>query len=257
MTRPSRPIEQPRFVLQRGPAAPVEPCTCGSPFAVLRVTAGQLLLSCTACAATLDPTIVLFHELDPARRSPGHEGCPRRRVVVPRVREEVAASAVTKHGAERFDLFCPDCGNKDGAVGKAELSGGAFTKPRDNNAFQRTDVLERAKWRCELCCVHGVGLHVGHCLSLKDAQRMNVARDIHESLWNKCALCDDCNLANRGGYGEQSMSPSTYCGLSHTREEARRMLDFGTKGPEPVNPDFYRIYCLLRQRFTERRKEAA
>lgn len=253
-----RPSEHKRFILQHGPDAPVQPCSCGSPFGILRMNGAAPSLACADCSAALSTAMVLFHELDPSRRSPGHESCGPRRVVVPRVSDEVGREWVTKNGAARWDLFCVACGTKDGAVSKAELRGGRFVKRRDDNAFQRTDVLERAHHRCELCHARDVHLHVGHCLSLKDAEDMGVPREARESLWNKCALCEACNLANLGGYGERSMSPSTYCDLGHTRPEARRMLDFGAKGPEPVNGDFYRIYCLLRQRMLATRdKEAA
>jgi hypothetical protein len=250
----SRTIEQPRFVLQRGPDAPVEPCTCGSPFGILRMRDEQASLACAECSAPLNAALVQFHDLDPERRSPSHAACGQRRIVVPRVRDEVGREWTAKNGAERWDLFCVACGEKDGMVSKAVLLGGRFTKRRDDNAVQRIEVLERAGRRCDLCRACDVPLHVGHCLSVKDADAIGVPRAERESLWNKCALCEPCNVANLGGYGEKSMSPSTYCDLTHTRTEARKMLDIGR---EVVDPEFYRIYCLLRQRLAGRRKEAA
>ena len=251
-----RPIEQRRFVLQRNPDASVEPCLCGSPFGILRIV-GQVSLSCGSCGAALDPSIARHHDLDSDRRSPGHEQCSRHRIVVPKVGDEVDAAWVLKNGAARWDLFCVDCGEKDGSVQKNVLLGGRRVVRRDDNAFQRTDVLERAGRRCELCCAEGVPLHVGHCLSVKDANALSVPSTVRESLWNKCALCEACNVANMGGYGENSMSPSTYCNLTHTRAESRKMLDFGAKGPEPIDPEFYRIYGLLRERLLKCRKDAA
>lgn len=252
-----RPIEQPRFVLQRGPDSPVEPCACGCPFGVLRFALGVASLTCPDCGAALDASMVQLHEIDPAlRRSPGHPPCPSwSRVIVPKVRDEVGREWAAKNGAERWDMFCVECGEKDGSVKKDELRGYRTSKKRDDdNAAQRVEVLERAGHRCDLCCDHGVPLDVGHCLSKKDAESMGVAREVRESVWNKCALCRPCNLAHLGGYGERSMSPSTYCNLAHTRAEARQMLDIGR---EAVQPEFYRVYSLLRQRLAERRKETA
>ena len=246
-------LELPRFLIQRGPDSVVEPCTCGAVFAVLRVGAEPASLLCAECGREHDAEIIRFWESPRACR-PGPCPC-RRRVVVPRVREEVSA-AETRNGAERWDAFCVACGEKDGSVPKDALRGFRTARRRDKNAHQRVEILERAGKRCELCCKAGVALDVAHCLSASDARAMGVGPEVCESDWNKCALCTDCNGA-AGGYGERSMSPSTYCDLVHTKPEARTMLDFGVKGPRPVDPMFYRIYTLLRQRYLDRTKEAA
>ena len=258
MTGPN--VRQTRFVLQRGPDSAAEPCGCGSPFAVVTVAGGTASLRCMDCDSALDASMVRFHEIAPlARRSPGHPPCPSwSRVVVPKVREDVNAAAAIRLGAERWDLFCVACGDKDGSVPKDTLRGFRTVKRRDDdNQHQRTEVLERAGGRCDLCFRPGLPRDVGHCLSKSDADAMGVPREVRESLWNKCALCLECNQASHGGYGAQSMSPSAYCGLLFTREEARKMLDFGAKGPVSVDPTFYRIYSLLRQRRLDRSKEAA
>lgn len=255
-------FEQGRFVIQRGPDDPVEPCRCGSVFAGVLFRGGEPGGLFCVCGEALDPSIVRFYELPPERRSPGHDRCSRRRIVVPKVGEEVSGEWVKQNGASRFDLFCVDCGLKDGAVSKDDLRGYRTTKKRDDdNQHQRTEVLERARHRCEMCFRKGLPLHVGHCLSLGDVKILNartpdkppVQRDVPEDLWNKCALCEECNLAAYGGYGDRSMSPSTYCDLVFTAPEARKMLDYGRPA---AAEGFVRVYLLLFQ-VSRSRKEAA
>lgn len=244
----------PRFVLQRGPDEPVEPCPCGSPFGVLSVASGVPSLRCMACGAPLDVEMVRFYEIDPSkRRSPGHPPClVWQRIVIPKVREEVDAAGALRLGAERWDLFCVGCGDKDGSVTKDTLRGVRTVRRRDKNDFQRVEVLVRAQQRCELCFKAGVPLDVGHCLSDTDAKSLGVPPAVSESLMNKCALCVECNGTARG-YGGRSMHRSVYVTLSHTRDENRKMLDVG---PEAADPLFREIFRLLRDA-RALRKEAA
>lgn len=242
--------EQTRFVLQDGPDAAVQPCGCGSPFAAVRFSPDGAQLRCESCGGTC-PAIARFCDLDATRRSPGHAGCSRRRLIVPRVREEVDAEHALQ-GAERWDLFCVDCGQKDGMLAKDALRGYRTSRSYDKNNYQRPDVLARAGGRCEMCFAGpGVALDVGHCLSDADARELDVPPSLSESLMNKCALCRPCNQS----YGGRSMHRSAFVRLSHTREEHRKMLDIGLTAADET---FRKIFDLLkRARELRQQKEAA
>lgn len=240
--------EQKRYVLQSDPDGPVQPCGCGSPFAIVRFSPTGGDLRCEDCGER-STVQVRFHDLDATRRSPGHLQCSRRRAVVPRVREEVGAQHALL-GAERWDLFCVDCGQKDGMLAKGALLGHRPARRNDANAWQRPEVLARSGGRCEMCFTGpGVALDVGHCLSDADAKALGVAPDVSESLMNKCALCLPCNQA----CGGTSMPRSVFVGLSHTREENRKMLDVG---PDAADPLFRAVFALLKKARELRRQKA-
>jgi len=236
--------EQPRFVLQEHPDRPVQPCGCGSPFGIVKFSAAGSSLRCQDCDSALHVPVHL-HDLTDKRRSPSHDACSRRRIVVPRVREDVSAENALR-GAERLDLFCVDCGRKDGMLPKDALRAHPLGRRRDKNDVQRPDVVARAGGRCEMCFAGpGVALEVGHCLSKHDARVLEAAKvrvgdEIIESMMNKCALCLPCNQA----YSGRSMHRSIFVALAHTRAEFRKMLDVGEDTADPI---FRRIFALLKK----------
>lgn len=241
-----------RFVLQYGPDDAVKPCDCGSPFGILAFGGadGAVFLRCMTCGDALDEKMVRYVSVPPERNlKGGHTKCGLRRVVVPRVREEVTdLDFVRTNGAETFGLYCVVCGHHAGSVAKDELRGyQTQRRRRDNNQHQRTEVLERANGRCESCGRFGLPRDVGHCLSVKEGEALGAPRDVVESAWNKCALCIDCNQAASGGYGDRSMSPSVYVTLVFAQGEAQFMINFGSNGPRALNHEFYQVYTWLRK----------
>ena len=102
-------------------------------------------------------------------------------------------------------VFC-DCGrfqynapkNETGRESRSVSTSRAAIKPN-----QRSRIIERANSRCERCGKHALesatGLHVGHILSVAEADASGISHDIVNSDENLICECDECNLGHGKG----------------------------------------------------------
>lgn len=97
-------------------------------------------------------------------------------------------------------VYCSQCGRWNYNAPRSET--GKPTRSvsdRDSSIkpAKRAKVLLRATGRCELCGKKPsdeASLHVGHLLSVKDAESLGVSREDTDSMENLAAMCDECNL---------------------------------------------------------------
>jgi len=61
---------------------------------------------------------------------------------------------------------------------------------------ERYRILERDGFRC-VACGSSENLHVGHLLSVDDAVKQDIPKEVYEHDQNKAAMCEQCNLGQK------------------------------------------------------------
>ena len=99
-------------------------------------------------------------------------------------------------------LTCGDCGRYIRFVGKAELGLVPRTVATTRAGITpgvRARILERATGKCEVCGATDRPIHVGHCLSVREATEQGLTDEEINHEENLMAMCEDCNL----GWGKR------------------------------------------------------
>lgn len=111
----------------------------------------------------------------------------------------LTGTVTTKSGQ---DVVTCACGTYQYCMPKSE-SGRDPRTVRTRDAIKpstKVRVLTRFNNRCVICHGEGVDLHVGHLISLFDADRYDVDPDLTNHEANMAAMCVECNL----GLGDQT-----------------------------------------------------
>jgi 5-methylcytosine-specific restriction endonuclease McrA len=117
-----------------------------------------------------------------------------------------------------LERVCQACGKHNGFAKKKPEDKRSATLRGNIKPNQRSRIIQRAKTRCECCgrpaSATGVGLHVGHVVSIDAGVKAGVSLEVLNSDENLIAECEECNL----GHGRAPLPMAVFIAILMTRQ---------------------------------------
>jgi 5-methylcytosine-specific restriction endonuclease McrA len=116
-----------------------------------------------------------------------------------------------------MERVCQACGKHNGFAKKDPTDRRSATMRGTIKPNQRSRIIQRAKTRCECCgrpaAATGIGLHVGHVVSIDAGSKAGVSMNVLNSDENLIAECEECNL----GHGRAPLPMAVFIAILMTR----------------------------------------
>lgn len=119
-------------------------------------------------------------------------------------------------------VYCLSCDRYQYNAPKSETGKAvrSVSNRQDIKPSVRSEVMQRAGFRCEVCGKPAshcpVGLSLGHIVSVADAAKAGIPSETVNSADNLIAECEECNL----GHGRKPIPIGTFLAILRTRMEA-------------------------------------
>ena len=116
-----------------------------------------------------------------------------------------------------MERVCKACDRHNGFAKKDPNDRRSATLRGTIKPNQRSRIIQRAKTRCECCgrpaAATGIGLHVGHVVSIDAGVKAGVSLEVLNSDENLIAECEECNL----GHGRAPLAMAVFIAILMTR----------------------------------------
>jgi 5-methylcytosine-specific restriction endonuclease McrA len=131
---------------------------------------------------------------------------------------EINGHVVEKNGQDC--VYCDGCGRwqynaPKTETGKKERS--VQTCRQEIKPKLRSEIINRANCRCEMCGRRESILHVDHAISIHDGLKAGLTEETINHPDNLLCLCEECNL----GKGKETISLHVMVGIVKARQSRR------------------------------------